>query len=293
VSDVLVFNHIEKTAGSTMRHVLFRAVGGDRLFFSYTPRAHVQRIEEIYRELDRPLRGRYAVAAHTGYGVRDRLPPRHDYSEFTVLRDPVERTVSRYFYGHDIQRRGLGGGLAADVSIEAWLDENVLHSYNNQTAFLGGLWARHHLDGEEMRREHFDRELLERAKRNLESHEVVGLTERFDETLLLLRDAYDWPMVRTLYRPVNRGGKRRSAPALSERELEAVRASNALDIELYEHARQLFESRLAERVPDHARRLKRFKRANQLYDRAHPVVYPPARAVVRSARRLRRPSPVP
>jgi hypothetical protein len=198
VPDVIVFNHIEKTAGSTMRHVLFRAIGSDHLLFSFTPREHARRIQEIAAELDRPLNTRYAVVAHTGYGMRDRLPGRHDYSEFTILRDPIERTVSRYFYGHDIQKRGLGGGLASDVSIESFLGENILHSFNNQTAFLGGLWARHHLDGEELRRDQFDRELLEQAKRNLASHEVVGLTERFDETLLLLRDAYSWPMVRTL-----------------------------------------------------------------------------------------------
>jgi hypothetical protein len=287
VAEVIVFNHIEKTAGSTLRHVFYRALGTPYVLSSFTPRRHRQRIAEIARQLDRPLQRTHAVMTHSGFGVHDRLPPQHDYSMVTFLRDPVERTVSRYHYGHDLTRRGVRGGLPAETSLEEYLSENVLHAYNHQTAFLGGLWAKHHLEGLELTRVHFDRNLLEEAKRNLAAHDVIGLTAHFDTTLLLLRRRYRWPAWRILYRPTNVGRNRRAAKPLSDRQLDAVRASNELDAELYEYAKELFEARLLEALPDHEEQLRRHLRLNRLYGSAYPYLYPPAKALVGAARRIR------
>ena len=199
MSEVILFNHIPKTAGSTMKHVLWTAVGGgDRVPFSME--FHDERVPEIYRRLDRPLQGRHAVVAHTGFGLQDRLPDRHDYRMFTILRDPVQRTISEFFFARDDR-----GRLPADISLYDFLQDDLLRSFNSQTAFLGGLSAHHHLDGVPLRRDQFDEGLLDRAKKNLAAHNVVGLTERFDETLLLLRDGYEWPLRKTLYLPVNIG----------------------------------------------------------------------------------------
>ena len=281
MSEVILFNHIPKTAGSTMKEVLWRAVGGDRVLFATTIGSHREQLGEISRRLDRSLDGPYAVVAHTGWGVEAALPSRHCYRPFTVLRDPVQRTVSEFFYARDDR-----ASLPAEMSLEEYLTDQPLRAYNSQTAFLGGLTARHHLQGEPLSRDRYDAELLERAKRNLEAHEVVGLTERFDETLLLLRDAYGWPVLRTLYRPANVGAARRTAaPRLTESQLDAVRANNELDLALYEHAREVFASRLVKRPL--GPRLRRFRRLNATYARTFPLAHPPTRAIVRGARRLR------
>jgi hypothetical protein len=227
MAEVVLFNHIPKTAGSTMRRVLFRTVGGKRVLFATTLGEHREQLGQIVQRLDGRTRGSYAVIAHTGWGIQDRLPARHEYRAFTMLREPVDRTISMYFYSLDSHR----------LSLEQFLEQLPEHSYNHQTAFLGGLTAPHHLDGEPIRREQFDRALLERAKRNLESHLVVGLTERFDDSLVLLRRAYGWPRWRMRYKPVNVGNRKQVSPA----ELEAVRAYNELDIELYELGREVFE----------------------------------------------------
>ena len=281
MSEVILFNHIPKTAGSTMKEVLWRAVGGERVLFATRIGAHLQQLGEIRRRLDRPLEDSYAVVAHTGVGVEVALPERHRYRPFTILRDPVQRTISEFFYARDDR-----AALPAELSLEEYLSEQLLRSYNSQTAFLGGLSARHHLEGEPLSRDRYDAELLARAKSNLEAHDVVGLTERFDETLLLLRHAYGWPVLRTLYRPANVGAARRTAaPRLTEPQLEAVRANNELDLELYDHARELFASRLEELRVDG--RLRRFRRLNATYARAFPLAHPPTRAIVQGARRLR------
>jgi hypothetical protein len=269
-----------------MKHVIWRNFGGPRVLFAVEKGRHAERVKVVAEQFDRPLEGRYALVAHTGFGVEQWLPRRHSYSAFTVLRDPVQRTISHYFYGRDRTLRGEGG-LPIEMSLDEYLSEVTIYSFNCQTSFLSGLQARHQVEGEPLDRSRFDRGLLEQAKRNLETHSVVGLTERFDETLLLLRETYGWPLRRVLYLPANVGVGRRSAPPLSERELEAIRANNELDIELYEYAQDLFQARLSELIPDHERQLKRYRSLNDTYRRTHPLIYPPARAIARSARRLK------
>ena len=280
MAEVILFNHIPKTAGSTLKHILWSAVGGDRVLFSMG--FHDERLPGLREQLDRPLAGPHALVAHTGYGLHERLPGRHEYPAFTILRDPVERTVSEYFAGVS------KGRIAEGTPIEDFLADDVYRSFNRQTAFIGGLSARHNLDRVPARRDQYDAELLERAKRNLEAHEVVGLTERFDETLLLLRDAYGWSAVSTLYAPVNVSDRRRVAPDPSASELTSIRAANALDIELYEHARGLFEAGLAAQQSDPERRLRRFRRLNGAYRRGHPILDPSLRGLGRLARGARR-----
>ena len=280
MSEVILFNHIPKTAGTTMKHVLWRVVGSDRVLTALGE-DHRERVAAMAVELDRDLDRPCAIASHVGFGVERWLPSRHSYPAFTFLRDPVARTTSRYWHYRSV--RG-GPGAEPVLPLEDWLEEKVLHRYNSQTGFLGGAWTRHHLEGAPLTRASFDSQLLADAKRNLEAHPVVGLAERFDESMLLLRKAYGWPLFKSTYRRVNVGPAGARRAALTARQLEAVRANNELDLELYEFGRELFESRLAAACADREGRLRRYRLANRAYARVYPATVP-ARVLARSLRR--------
>jgi hypothetical protein len=279
MAEIVLFNHIPKTAGSTMRRILFRAVGGTRIAYATTLGRHPDDTAAIVRRLEALDEGPLVVLAHTGCGIERLLPQRHEYRSFTMLREPIDRTISIYYYS--LKSHGM--------SLREFLETHPEHAYNHQTAFLGGLTARHHLEGEPIEPARFDRELVERAKRNLERHRAIGLTERFDESLAVLREAYGWPMPKTFYLRTNVGEDRRDStrPRLTEEDLAAVRAFNELDLEIYDHACDLFATRLEERVPDHDAALRRFRRLNAAYGKVYPVAYPPASAVARGVRRWR------
>ena len=181
-----------------------------------------------------------------------------------VQRDPCERMISHYHFGLDITRNGKQG-LPIELSLTEYLDQITIYSFNCQTAFLSGLHAEHQIRKKPLDRRLYDRGLLERAKRNLESHDVIGLTERFDESLLLLRERYGWPVWRTLYRPKNIGKGRQNAPNFSPDQLEAIRANNELDIELYDFACELFEERLLQ-LSRADQKLKRFRHLNRTFE---------------------------
>jgi hypothetical protein len=87
--------------------------------------------------------------------------------------------------------------------------------------------------------------MLDAAKENLSASMVTfGLTERFDESLELLKEAFGWPGIPSYGRE---RVTRRYPPAEQTPipTLEAIRRFNMLDIELYEFGRRLFEERLA------------------------------------------------
>lgn len=259
MADVVLFDHIGKTAGSTIHRVLWRVYGRKRVFMSTIVGTHQERIATLRDGLDTPRPSVAAVIAHTGYGLHERLPPQHRYRLFTLLRDPVQRTISNYHF--EIQR----GRLSASVSLTDWLDQDLSRAYNVQTAFLGGLALQQHLDGRALRKEDFTDDLLERAKAALRAHEVVGLTERFDEGLLLLSDAFGWSSRETCYVRANRGKRRARRASPTPEEIEAVRRANRLDAALYDHGRTLFETQLAARIPDVEDRLRDLRQRNRIY----------------------------
>ena len=86
-----------------------------------------------------------------------------------------------------------------------------------------------------------DRAALERAKQNLRSHfDVVGLTEQFDTSLRLLRRRFGWKV--RFYTRKNVTRRKDQIDDLDPETHSLLREANALDIELYQFARELFDA---------------------------------------------------
>jgi hypothetical protein len=241
---LLVQIHIPKTAGSALRRVLSKEYG-DRFRKAPNTFTHPHVAEERLRDrltggsAVRPL----AIAGHIVFGLRDVLPA--DSCYVTVLREPVERTLSHYGYlvaPRDPKARPHGL-LARDtpyrpeLSLEEALDDPRYLPGNLQTRMIV------------CRRSPFEElpgDALEQAKEHLRSRfEFVGVTERFDEFAALLAGAFGWePRVPPRKRVADVRPQRAS---LSPRALRALIEHDALDLELY-----AFASELQERALDHA-----------------------------------------
>jgi hypothetical protein len=266
--EILIFNHIKKTAGSTLRHVLFGVYGARRVHALYAyPGAAFATYPEHMAHLAQALAPAQpkvaAVVSHAGFGFHERLPAHHRYRLFTVLRDPVQRTVSIYHFALQ------NGSCPPGTPLEAFL-EDTERAYNVQTADLGGLMARATLDGRPLRREDYDAALLERARANLLAHDVFGLAERFDESLLLAAEVLGWPRRKLPYAVLNVGKVRQRRAPLTPAQVDLVREHNRLDLALYAFAAERFERSLREHLPDRAARLQAFARANRLYALSAP-----------------------
>jgi hypothetical protein len=253
----IIFLHIHKTGGMTIRHFLKRRYRDASVDIRNVPnhgehtmgppdRGQNDAFLEKFWALPREQRDAMRVCyGHLSYGLHERLPGPSTY--ITLLRDPIDRVLSM----HEFQRvkRGL------ELSLRDYV-MNLAHVGDQQTRRLaGGDWARGlpNTDG-----------MLEAAKQHLTDHfAVVGVTELWDETLLVMADTFGWKRLR--YDTHNESPGRLRREAVDDEVLEVIRRQNLLDQELYQFARDRFEARLARDHPDMERRVRRLRRANPVW----------------------------
>jgi hypothetical protein len=230
----LVFLHIPKTAGQTLSTFLIRnypreqIVHLDILGFPsvLNPRPFDEYMERVPLEKRSTAR---VIWGHLPYGVHRHIPRSCDY--ITVLREPTDRVISGYKYirkesRHVLHDRVVNGDIGLEEYIESGMDK--VFAENLQTLQLSGRQFGT-----------LDDEALREAKRNMEQFLLVGLTERFEETLALLRRTLRLRVPVYVSRNVSTPLK------VSESATKLIRERNALDMELYEFARDLFVERVA------------------------------------------------
>jgi hypothetical protein len=171
----------------------------------------LRRVKRLYRN----LRG---IAGHNVKPYADLHVECPEIQFFTVLRDPVRRFLSHFL------NRGEGNDPAA---FDRWISANWVHNW--QTKMIAG------------------EPCAEKAIALLNSRfGYIGLTERFDESLVLLRQWLEEPQFRGEYRRVNHlsdkqrprdaDRKRRDMSYLECDEIRArIRAVNAEDQKVYDY----------------------------------------------------------
>jgi hypothetical protein len=257
---LVVFVHVPRTGGTTLRSVFTTAYGADAV---RSPGNVFRSVERTRSGLKRLAAGRHpgvrVVAGHAPFGlVRALMPEGTRY--VTLVRDPVERTLSHLDYARTHQDRpgkprttparpDTPPPTAAALALEEALaqDEHLLDNLatrmlcDAQTPY-GALTD----------------DALEAAKRNLrESFELVGLTERMDESLVLLDRLLGTGRAPYTSRRVSR---RRARGTVSAEALAEIERRNMLDLELYAFAGELFAERLVaqdRRFGEDVQRLRR------------------------------------
>jgi hypothetical protein len=254
----VIFLHIGKTAGTTLRRILHRNFTRSATLLVESPvdvPARLRREETIpaFAGLPESVRRQARlIEGHTIFGLHEFVPRPSVY--ITILRDPLALAVSQYSFVRRTPTHWLHD-TALRMTFDEYLRSGVsLEMDNSQTRALAG-------DHSTPFGKCSD-ELLETAKRNLDSHfGVVGLTERFDESLVLLKRTFGWS--RLCYVPANVAPAQRRPPA-SDSALRMLRDLNRLDIQLWEFARDRFDRRIAE-DPGFAPELRAFQRRNRLF----------------------------
>ncbi len=176
------------------------------------------------------------------YGLHRTLPQKATY--LTVLREPVDRGISEYYYAlsrvvhpeHRTIKR-----LSLDEYIQLTPYANV------QTKLLAGQDPGYDfLSGD------CNDEVLESAKRNLSEHfSLVGLTERFEETLALAKIRFGWKIPNYSNFNVTKGRPHKDEVPGEIRGV--IEERYRYDVELYRYATKLFEQSI-ERYTDQIRK---------------------------------------
>lgn len=115
-------------------------------------------------------------------------------------------------------------------------------------------------------------DLLELAIANLNSHfSVVGITERFDESFLLLCHLMGWS--NTYYLSKNRNNHNADREVVDQTIIEELEARNSFDRLLYEHAQKLLDQQIIESEILHLNKLENFQRRNKFFQQSYGVLH--------------------
>jgi hypothetical protein len=112
---------------------------------------------------------------------------------------------------------------------------------------------------------------FEAAAGNLDGYFVVGTTEQFDETLLVLGRDLRWSLSDLLYTSVNVTASRPVQLDISDALREKILDWNRYDARLVERARAHLARRIAAYRGDFARDLLLFRELNSQFQRGAPV----------------------
>jgi hypothetical protein len=238
------FLHIMKTAGTALRRKLINHFGEAAVY--PTKRLDGTDPVTLYMSVDH-LRERLAargdqirvITGHFPLRTVDEIDGR--YTTLTLLRNPIERTLSYLRQAREdrndrfLERR-TRASQHAGRPLEAVYDDlsgaaSNNAANNNMTRMLSltpaEIWA------SILSRVDLNRDHLERAKEALAGIDAVGLQERFEDFSDLLAARFGWrlgePEVVNPTAPVD----------VPETLRTRIAEDNALDVELYEFAREL------------------------------------------------------
>ncbi|PPS40408.1 sulfotransferase family 2 domain-containing protein [Chroococcidiopsis sp. TS-821] len=259
----IIFLHLPKAAGSTLHRIIERQYPAN-VIYSIDGLKVAESIEE-FKNL--PIARRQEIKmlkGHMNFGLHEYLPRPSTY--ITMLREPVERVISLYYYIIRNPKHWLHAEVKGkNLSLQEYVSSGIATAANNGQTRLIAAVDESKVGFDQMSEEH-----LAIAKQRLQDYfTVVGITEKFDETLILLKNKFGWKM--PLYVKENVTKNRQSKASVPPQTLETVEYYNQLDIQLYQYAKQLFEQQISQNLDIFEREFKSFKLINQQYGNVYPI----------------------
>lgn len=237
--DYLIFLHIPKTAGSTMRDILSDLYGENHtvlrirgLFKKDYPDLNNQ-VKQLLTTLPSHS-ATQVLSGHIPYGLHHRLHGKCEY--FTFIRHPVDYVLSMYYFNLQFIQNGMTPfDPAGNYTLEWMLEQWQGTQFNNyQSRFL----ASRNTCFEQVTTRNSDHNTLYQSASNLLKNHInfVFPVDQFDLALRLLGKHYHWQYGTYRQRRVNRARPRDLY--ISDELKQRILIENSADMQLYLLAQQ-------------------------------------------------------
>jgi hypothetical protein len=227
--EALIFLHLPKCAGTTLNRIIEWEYHPLRVF-SIDPVLFLWSFKKLNRWPSERLARMQVFKGHMPFGIHHRLPQSSTY--VTFLRDPVERVISAYYFARNYllhPKHHWISKLTLEEYVRVSPNHDVQCKYISGRPFVGD----HHAGD-------CDEQTLEAAKENLNKYfSLVGLTERFDEGLAILKIMFGWEIAK--YAKFNVTKSRLKKTSLPPSTVELIAERNKYDMALYDYAVPIFD----------------------------------------------------
>jgi hypothetical protein len=252
--DLFIHLHIPKTGGTTLRDIIQRQYRAEKILM--IPK--LEESENILKEVSTSqINQLKLIQGHLKYGIHNHFHRRAKY--FSIIRDPINRVLSTYYYV--LSQKNNPQNLSTSnnqMTIYDFVQSGVNpFLINGQTKLISGKTG--NIDNPIIESE----ELFSLAKENIENDFLfLGITEMFDETILILKNMLGWHM--PYYSIANRTKKKPNYDAVNPTIISFIKEHNQLDIKLYNITKTSLLNRIAKENDIFQNRINKFKKINRL-----------------------------
>lgn len=232
-NEVIIFLHIPKAAGSSLRKVIEKEIKANQIStldlqvgeeFKLAGRFNAEELDKI-----RVFQGHMPFGLH-----REIYKP---FTYITILRDPVERIISHYYFVLRNENHYLYREVTSKkMSLADYVMNKTTNELDNGQLRL--------ISGDNMVDfGHCTEEMLDKAKYNLRHFfSIVGVSNRFDDVISLLRRHFGWKIKN--YKKENVNERKAKSTIIPQEVLDLIMENNQLDYALYKYALELLDESL-------------------------------------------------
>ena len=251
----LIFLHLPKCGGTTLNRIIEWEYNPFRIF-SIDPVLYLWSYHKLNRWPVSRLAKMQVLKGHMPFGIHRRLPQPCTY--ITFLRDPVERVISAYYFAKNYLLHPKHRWISK-LTLEEYA--RISPNHNVQTKYLSGReFVGDYHAGD------CTAEMLAMAKENMTQYfSLVGLTERFDEGLAILKIIFGWELAK--YAKFNVTKVRPKKDSLPASTVDLIRERNKYDVDLYEFGIPLFNETRAQYGDEVQKQLDLIAQARELSKR--------------------------
>ncbi|PEQ05502.1 sulfotransferase family 2 domain-containing protein [Bacillus toyonensis] len=233
-NELIIFVHIAKNGGTTLRDILDKQYGSKSLSIYAEP--SVPTLNSKEKIINMVLQHTYtakSISGHFSYGMKydhiAREPllsliniPRN-ITYITMLRNPVENIFSLY---NHYKRNDYFNIQTLDVNFETFIKKKIYYP-NFQTLCVSGT----------------DIPDLNIAKYNIVNNfSIVGITDMYNESIFLMKERFNWNNIK--YQKLNHFVNSDLIKDIPNELINLIYLDNKLDFKLYLFTKQLLKQKI-------------------------------------------------